>query len=100
MFFKLILFFFFLRINKLLGCASDCDFSYLLSVPSSFNSQGSYCGDGTYNDTTFANDAMLYLPSDVAATCIYTFCSLASSSYEDLDASSLMNNLSKHILLN
>ena len=48
----------------------------------------------------FANDAMLYLPSDVASTCIYTFCSLASSSYEDLDASSLMNNLSKHVVKN
>jgi len=83
------------RINKLLGCASDCDFSYLLSVPSSFNSQGSYCGDGTYNDTAFAADVMLYLPSDVASTCIFTFCSLASSASAWLEpsASDLLGNL-------
>jgi len=101
MFFKLIHFFFFLRINKLLGCASDCDFSYLLSVPSSFNSQGSYCGDGTYNDTAFAADVMLYLPSDVASTCIFTFCSLASSASAWLEpsASDLLGNLSKYYKL-
>ena len=97
MFFKLILFFFFLRINKLLECAVDCDFSYLLSVPSDFNDHGSHCGDGTYNDTAFAADVMLYLPEDVASTCIYTLCSLAASasSYEDPTASSLISNPSR-----
>ena len=80
----------------MLGCYEDCDFSYLLEVPSLFNNYGEYYGDGTYNDTTFANDVMLYLPSEVAASCIYTFESLAAleDAYSSPSASSLMNNLS------
>jgi hypothetical protein len=80
----------------LLGCYEDCDFSYLLEVPSLFNNYGEYYGDGTYNDTAFVNDVMLYLPSEVAASCIYTFESLAAQldAYSSPSASSLMNNLS------
>ncbi len=55
------------------------DFSYLLSVPSVFNNFSTNCSDGIYNDTTFANDVVKYLPADVASTCIYTLCSLKES---------------------
>ncbi len=80
----------------MLGCYEYCDFSYLLGVPSLFNNYGEYYGDGTYNDTAFVNNVMLYLPSEVAAYCIYTFESLAAleDAYSSPSASSLMNNLS------
>ena len=87
------------RIDKLLGCKTDCDFSYILQVPSSFNSMGTECGVGSYNDTAFANNVVSYLPSDVASTCIYTLCSLinSASSYADPDAASLLSDSSKFL---
>ena len=83
----------------MLGCLNDCDFSYLLSVPSVFNNNGSNCSDGTYNDTIFSNDVIKYLPADVASTCIYTLCSLinSASSYADPDAASLLSDSSKFL---
>jgi hypothetical protein len=81
----------------LLGCLNDCDFSYLLSVPSVLNNYGSNCSDGTYNDTIFANNAIKYLPADIASTCIYTLCSLNQSAavYTNPNASTLISDSSK-----
>jgi hypothetical protein len=78
----------------LLGCLNDCDFSYLLSVPSVFNNFSTNCSDGIYNDTTFANYVVKYLPADVASTCIYTLCSLkeSASAFTNLSASDLISD--------
>jgi hypothetical protein len=88
----------------LLECYEDCDFSYLLGVPSHFNNYGEHYGDGTYNDTDFVDDVMEYLPPDIASTCIYTFESLEAEEehYTSPNASYLMHNLSnfsKYIIL-
>jgi len=85
------------RLNPLLGCLNDCDFSYLLSKPSVFNNNGLNCGNGTYNDTTFANDVILYLTAGVASTCIYTLCSLkeSASAYTNPSASNLISDSSR-----
>jgi hypothetical protein len=76
---------------------NDCDFSYFLSVPSVFNNYGTACGDGTYNDSTFANNVIKYLPAEVASTCIYTLCSLEESAslYTNPSASNLISDPSK-----
>jgi hypothetical protein len=70
-----------------------------LSVGSSFNSMGTECGVGSYNDTAFANNVVSYLPSDVASTCIYTLCSLAASAsaYEEPTAESLLSDSSNFL---
>ena len=69
-----------------LGCQSDCDFSYILSVSSNFTLYSA-------NDTTyFANNAVMNLPADASSLCQYTFDSFSKYSFPN--ASDLLNNIS------
>ena len=82
----------------MLGCLTDCDFSYLLSEPSEFNGYGNHEGDGVYNDTEFANNVMIHLNYEAAQYCVYEFQSLYDE-YFNPSFSSLINDPSNNYFL-
>lgn len=84
------------RLDPILGCKSDCDFTDLLSVPSIFTSN---CDPNLYTNCSTADFALhvtQYLPPDSASLCRVAFPAL-SQSVANISPTQLTSNISKKI---
>lgn len=78
----------YLRLDKVIGCRSDCDFTRLLSVPSIFSKDT----DG------FVQNILKYLNSDASYDCLYTFQDKLKDKYENVTADDLLSDISNNFI--